>query len=108
MIRLGGHGAFVPAVSGLPMPVTFGEAFPPDHFPIWSYRYPRAPDLKVRQDGLPVEPIPPASGYRPSGRACPPRRAACAVARRAGVAASGEFPGELGKYSGTGLYSPAA
>src|ERR1700745_2421392 len=35
---------FATAVQGLPTPVTFCELFPPDHFPIYFYRYPKAPD----------------------------------------------------------------
>ena len=55
--RLGVDDAFVSAVPGLPTPVTFCEIFPPDHFPIWFYRYPKAPDLEIRPDELPVEAI---------------------------------------------------
>src|SRR5262249_18342856 len=33
-------------------PVTFCEIFPPDHFPLWFYRYPKAPDLEIRADEL--------------------------------------------------------
>jgi 5-dehydro-2-deoxygluconokinase len=43
---------FVTAVSGLPTPVTFCEIFPPDDFPIYFYRYPKAPDLEIRTDEL--------------------------------------------------------
>ncbi|HLJ99282.1 MAG TPA: 5-dehydro-2-deoxygluconokinase [Streptosporangiaceae bacterium] len=45
---------FVTAVPGLPTPVTFCEIFPPDHFPIWFYRYPKAPDLEIRADEVPA------------------------------------------------------
>ncbi|WP_260191501.1 5-dehydro-2-deoxygluconokinase [Actinophytocola gossypii] len=38
---------FVTGVSGLPTPVTFCEIFPPDDFPIYFYRYPKAPDLEI-------------------------------------------------------------
>ncbi|MFI1990307.1 5-dehydro-2-deoxygluconokinase [Actinoplanes sp. NPDC020271] len=38
---------FVGTVSGLPTPVTFCEIFPPDHFPLYFYRYPKAPDLMI-------------------------------------------------------------
>jgi 5-dehydro-2-deoxygluconokinase len=43
---------FVTEVPGLPTPVTFCEIFPPDHFPIYFYRYPKAPDLEIRADEL--------------------------------------------------------
>jgi 5-dehydro-2-deoxygluconokinase len=46
--------AFVHAVPGLPTPVTFCEIFPPDHFPIWFYRYPKAPDLDIVTAELPM------------------------------------------------------
>jgi 5-dehydro-2-deoxygluconokinase len=49
--------AFVGTVPGLPTPVTFCEIFPPDHFPIWFYRYPKAPDLEITTAELPVEEI---------------------------------------------------
>jgi 5-dehydro-2-deoxygluconokinase len=43
---------FVSAVPSLPTPVTFCEIFPPDHFPIYFYRYPKAPDLEINEDEL--------------------------------------------------------
>ena len=49
--------AFVGTVPDLPTPVTFCEIFPPDHFPIWFYRYPKAPDLEITAAGLPVDEI---------------------------------------------------
>jgi 5-dehydro-2-deoxygluconokinase len=55
--RLGVDDRFVADVPGLPTPVTFCEIFPPDHFPIWFYRYPKAPDLEIRTDELPAEAI---------------------------------------------------
>lgn len=45
--RLGVHNDFVQIVHGLNTPVTFCEIFPPDHFPIYFYRDPIAPDLMV-------------------------------------------------------------
>jgi len=39
---------FVTGVPELPTPVTFCEIFPPDDFPIYFYRYPKAPDLEIR------------------------------------------------------------
>jgi len=38
---------FVSEVPWLPTPVTFCEIFPPDDFPIYFYRYPKAPDLEI-------------------------------------------------------------
>jgi 5-dehydro-2-deoxygluconokinase len=44
---LGVDDAFVSSVPGLPTPVTFCEIFPPDNFPLWFYRFPKAPDLEI-------------------------------------------------------------
>jgi 5-dehydro-2-deoxygluconokinase len=52
--EFGVDDAFVSAVPGLPTPVTFCEVFPPDHFPIWFYRYPKAPDLEIRPEEIPA------------------------------------------------------
>jgi 5-dehydro-2-deoxygluconokinase len=49
--------AYVSSVDGLPTPLTFCEIFPPDHFPIWFYRYPKAPDLEITAASLPAETI---------------------------------------------------
>ncbi|MFG3007547.1 5-dehydro-2-deoxygluconokinase [Streptomyces calvus] len=35
-----------------PTPVTFCEIFPPDDFPLYFYRLPKAPDLDIRADEL--------------------------------------------------------
>ncbi|MFF5982017.1 5-dehydro-2-deoxygluconokinase [Streptomyces olindensis] len=40
-------------VSGIaPTPVTFCEIFPPDDFPLYFYRFPKAPDLDIRPEEL--------------------------------------------------------
>jgi 5-dehydro-2-deoxygluconokinase len=52
---LRGYGVddrYVTGVPGLPTPVTFCEIFPPDHFPIYFYRYPKAPDLEIAAAAL--------------------------------------------------------
>jgi 5-dehydro-2-deoxygluconokinase len=43
---------FVTPVDGHPTPVTFCEIFPPDDFPLYFYRRPKAPDLEIRTDEL--------------------------------------------------------
>lgn len=48
---------FVSAVDGLPTPVTFCEIFPPDNFPIYFYREPKAPDLEIKADELDFDAI---------------------------------------------------
>lgn len=41
---------WVSEVPGLPTPITFCEIFPPDHFPLYFYRLPKAPDLEIAVD----------------------------------------------------------
>ena len=48
---------WVTAVPGLPTPVTFCEIFPPDDFPLYFYRYPKAPDLEIHAGELDLEAI---------------------------------------------------
>lgn len=43
---------WVSAVPGLPTPVTFCEVFPPDDFPLYFYRLPKAPDLEIHESEL--------------------------------------------------------
>lgn len=38
---------YVTAVPGLPTPVTFCEIRPPEDFPLYFYRWPKAPDLEI-------------------------------------------------------------
>ncbi|MEV0408784.1 5-dehydro-2-deoxygluconokinase [Actinoallomurus sp. NPDC050550] len=52
---LRGYGVddrFVTAVPGLPTPLAFCEIFPPDDFPLYFYRYPKAPDLEIHPEEL--------------------------------------------------------
>jgi 5-dehydro-2-deoxygluconokinase len=55
--RFGVDDRYVTAVSGLPTPVTFCEIFPPDDFPLYFYRFPKAPDLEIRPEELDEEAI---------------------------------------------------
>ncbi|HVQ95704.1 MAG TPA: 5-dehydro-2-deoxygluconokinase [Mycobacteriales bacterium] len=48
---------WVTPVPDYPTPVTFCEVFPPDHFPIWFYRWPKAPDLEIRTEELDLDAI---------------------------------------------------
>ncbi|MEU8234950.1 5-dehydro-2-deoxygluconokinase [Actinoplanes sp. NPDC048967] len=43
---------FVAPVAALPTPVTFCEIFPPDDFPLYFYRFPKAPDLEIAESEL--------------------------------------------------------
>ena len=48
---------FVTPVPTLPTPVTFCEIFPPDDFPLYFYRYPKAPDLEIYEAELDMDAI---------------------------------------------------
>ncbi|MEU6814922.1 5-dehydro-2-deoxygluconokinase [Streptomyces sp. NPDC046860] len=48
---------WVTPVPGLPTPVTFCEVFPPDDFPLYFYRHPKAPDLEIRLDDLDLDAV---------------------------------------------------
>jgi 5-dehydro-2-deoxygluconokinase len=48
---------YVTAVPGLPTPVTFCEIFPPDDFPLYFYRYPKAPDLEIHPEELDLDAV---------------------------------------------------
>jgi 5-dehydro-2-deoxygluconokinase len=48
---------FVTTVAHLPTPVTFCEVRPPDDFPIYFYRFPKAPDLEINASELDVDAI---------------------------------------------------
>jgi 5-dehydro-2-deoxygluconokinase len=57
---LRGYGVddrFVTPVRNLPTPVTFCEIFPPDDFPLYFYRLPKAPDLEIRAEDLDLDAI---------------------------------------------------
>jgi len=47
LLRLGVSDQFVSGVEGLNTPVVFCEIFPPDDFPLYFYRAPKAPDLVI-------------------------------------------------------------
>ena len=57
---LKGYGVddrYVRAVGTLPTPVTFCEVFPPDEFPLYFYRWPKAPDLEIFSEELDFDAI---------------------------------------------------
>jgi 5-dehydro-2-deoxygluconokinase len=63
---LTGYGVddrYVTCVPSLPTPVTFCEIFPPDDFPIYFYRYPKAPDLEIATHELDLAAIAAASVF---------------------------------------------
>ena len=48
---------FVGTSAHLPTPVTFCEIFPPDDFPLYFYRFPKAPDLDLFPEELDLDAI---------------------------------------------------
>ncbi|MFZ3572606.1 5-dehydro-2-deoxygluconokinase [Streptomyces sp. BH097] len=57
---LEGYGvdaSFVGTSDVAPTPVTFCEIFPPDDFPLYFYRLPKAPDLDIRPDDLDLDAV---------------------------------------------------
>ncbi len=55
--RLGVSDEFVGTEDDLLTPVTFCEIFPPDDFPLYFYRRPKAPDLCINVKSLPYDTI---------------------------------------------------
>ena len=54
---LGVDNTYVSTHDEYPTPVTFCEIFPPDHFPLYFYRKPSAPDLQIRQDEIDADAV---------------------------------------------------
>ena len=63
LVRLGVSDEFVSGVAGLNTPVVFCEIFPPDDFPLYFYRQPKAPDLVINASELDLEAIRTAKVY---------------------------------------------
>ncbi|WP_067506551.1 5-dehydro-2-deoxygluconokinase [Actinoplanes sp. TFC3] len=85
---LRGYGVddrYVTAVPGLPTPVTFCEIFPPDDFPLYFYRFPKAPDLEIRPGELDLDAIRAAKVFwvTVTGLSQEPSRSATLAALRA-------------------------
>lgn len=55
--ELGVDDRYVTAVPDLPTPVTFCELFPPDDFPLYFYRDPKAPDLEIHPEELDLDAV---------------------------------------------------
>lgn len=55
--RLGVDDRWVSEVEGLPTPLTFCEIFPPDRFPLYFYRVPKAPDLEIDPGELDLDAV---------------------------------------------------
>ncbi|HWU09369.1 MAG TPA: 5-dehydro-2-deoxygluconokinase [Streptomyces sp.] len=76
---------WVSAVAEYPTPVTFCEIFPPDHFPLYFYRQPKAPDLEIRSGELDLEAVRAARVFwmTGTGLCAEPSRTATLAALRA-------------------------
>ncbi|MEU1626059.1 5-dehydro-2-deoxygluconokinase [Streptomyces sp. NPDC020096] len=48
---------WVTPVERYPTPVTFCEIFPPDDFPLYFYRQPKAPDLEIHEEELDLDAV---------------------------------------------------
>ncbi|MEU4145852.1 5-dehydro-2-deoxygluconokinase [Streptomyces parvulus] len=48
---------WVTPVAAYPTPVTFCEIFPPDDFPLYFYRRPKAPDLEIHPEELDLDAV---------------------------------------------------
>ncbi|MFD5427499.1 5-dehydro-2-deoxygluconokinase [Streptomyces sp. NPDC127084] len=81
---------WVTAVPGLPTPVTFCELFPPDDFPLYFYRQPKAPDLELRAGELDLAAIAGARVFWMTGTGL------CAEPSRAATLAALEHRAESG------------
>ncbi|MFI7390306.1 5-dehydro-2-deoxygluconokinase [Streptomyces tendae] len=58
---------WVTPVAAYPTPVTFCEIFPPDDFPLYFYRRPKAPDLEIPPEELDLDAIRAASIFWMTG-----------------------------------------
>ena len=58
---------WVTPVAAYPTPVTFCEIFPPDDFPLYFYRRPKAPDLEIHPQELDLDAIRAASIFWMTG-----------------------------------------
>ncbi|MEV3895176.1 5-dehydro-2-deoxygluconokinase [Streptomyces anulatus] len=55
--RFGVDARWATAVEEYPTPVTFCEIFPPDDFPLYFYRQPKAPDLEIHTPDLDLDAV---------------------------------------------------
>ncbi|WP_031085150.1 5-dehydro-2-deoxygluconokinase, partial [Streptomyces sp. NRRL WC-3549] len=82
---------WVAPVGEYPTPVTFCEIFPPDDFPLYFYRQPKAPDLEIHGDELDLDAVREARVFwmTGTGLCAEPSRTATLTALRARGAAPG-------------------
>ncbi|MFB4424379.1 5-dehydro-2-deoxygluconokinase [Streptomyces sp. QL37] len=87
---------WVSAVAEYPTPVTFCEIFPPDHFPLYFYRQPKAPDLEIHSGELDLDAVRAARVFWMTGTglcAEPSRTATLTALRARGATAPSDAPG---------------
>ncbi|WUS97067.1 5-dehydro-2-deoxygluconokinase [Streptomyces sp. NBC_00708] len=76
---------WVTPVAAYPTPVTFCEIFPPDDFPLYFYRQPKAPDLEIHASELDLDAVRAARVFwmTGTGLCAEPSRTATLAALRA-------------------------
>ncbi|MYX13768.1 5-dehydro-2-deoxygluconokinase [Streptomyces sp. SID8374] len=76
---------WVTEVEAYPTPVTFCEIFPPDDFPLYFYRQPKAPDLEIHPSEVDLDAVRDARIFwmTGTGLSAEPSRAATLTALRA-------------------------
>ncbi|MEV6477224.1 5-dehydro-2-deoxygluconokinase [Streptomyces sp. NPDC051657] len=83
--RFGVDARWATAVAEYPTPVTFCEIFPPDDFPLYFYRQPKAPDLEIHAPDLDLDAVREARIFwmTGTGLSAEPSRSATLAALRA-------------------------
>ncbi|MFD8143426.1 5-dehydro-2-deoxygluconokinase [Streptomyces sp. NPDC059708] len=83
--EFGVDGRWVGEVARYPTPITFCEVFPPDRFPLYFYRLPKAPDLEIEPDEIDREAVRAARVFwmTGTGLSAEPSRAATLAALEA-------------------------
>ncbi|GGP83886.1 5-dehydro-2-deoxygluconokinase [Streptomyces sindenensis] len=83
--RFGVDPRWATAVEEYPTPVTFCEIFPPDDFPLYFYRQPKAPDLEIHAPDLDLDAVRDARIFwmTGTGLSAEPSRSATLAALRA-------------------------
>ncbi|MYX71981.1 MULTISPECIES: 5-dehydro-2-deoxygluconokinase [unclassified Streptomyces] len=91
LAEFGVDDRWVTPVAEYPTPVTFCEIFPPDDFPLYFYRQPKAPDLEIRGGELDLDAVREARVFwmTGTGLCAEPSRTATLTALRARSAAPG-------------------
>ncbi|MGA5098063.1 5-dehydro-2-deoxygluconokinase [Streptomyces lavendulocolor] len=91
---------WVTPVEAYPTPLTFCEIFPPDDFPLYFYRQPKAPDLEIHRHELDLAAVADARVFwmTGTGLSAEPSRSstlAALAARSGGTSRGGASPGEV-------------